>query len=260
MKNLRNVPLILFIAVFTACSTVPLTGRKQFNIANSESLRQQAAQAYQQFLSDPQTKVVSSGADAQRVKSVGSKIASAIERYLNQNGYGDQYQFDWQFTLVQSKDINAWAMPGGKVAVYTGILPVTQTEAGLATVMGHEIAHAIARHTEERYSQTAGAQVLGGVVGASTGSQFWVDLYGLGGQLALLRYGRKQETEADRLGLIFMAMAGYNPESAVGFWQRMAQAKQGGAPPEFLSTHPSDESRIAEIQRRLPEAKQYYKR
>ncbi|HEY1024801.1 MAG TPA: M48 family metallopeptidase [Sphingobacteriaceae bacterium] len=260
MKNIKRIPLILFIVVFTACSTVPLTGRKQFNLANSEALRQQAAQAYQQFLSDPSTKVVSSGTDAQRVRTVGNRIAAAIERYLNQNGYGDQYQFDWQFTLVQSKDINAWCMPGGKVAVYTGILPVTQTEAGLATVMGHEIAHAIARHTEERYSQVAGAQVLGGVVGATTGSQTMVDLYGLGGQLALLRYGRKQETEADRLGLIFMSMAGYNPEAAVSFWQRMSQAKQGGAPPEFLSTHPSDESRIAEIQRRLPEARQYYKK
>lgn len=259
MKKFKGLPLILFIAVFAACSTVPLTGRKQFNVANSEALRQEAAQAYKQFLRDPSTKVVSSGSDAQRVRTVGNRIASAIERYLNQNGYGDQYKFDWQFTLVQSKDINAWCMPGGKVAVYTGILPVTQSDAGLATVMGHEIAHAIARHTEERYTQMFGAQILGGVVGAATNSQTWVDLYGLGGQLALLKYGRNQETEADRLGLIFMAMAGYNPESAVGFWQRMSQAKQGGAPPEFLSTHPSDERRIAEIQRRLPEARQYYK-
>ena len=131
----------------------------------------------------------------------------------------------------------------------------------VAQLGASEIAHAIARHSEERYSQMAGAQLLGGVVGAASGSQTMVDLYGLGGQLALLRYGRKQESEADRLGLIFMAMAGYNPEAAVTFWERMAQAKQGGgAPPEFLSTHPSDERRIADIQKRLPEARQYYKK
>lgn len=252
---------MLFIGVFAACSTVPLTGRKQLNLANSQAIQQQSDQAYRQFLKDPSTKVVTGTADAQRVRTVGSRIASAIERYMSQNGYSSQYDFQWEFNTIQSKDINAWCMPGGKVAVYTGIFPVTQTDAGLATVMGHEIAHAIARHAEERYSQMAGAQLIGGVVGATTGSQTMVDLYGLGGQLALLKYGRKQESEADRLGLIFMAMAGYNPEAAVSFWQRMAQAKQGGgAPPEFLSTHPSDERRIADIQKRLPEARQYYRR
>ena len=261
MKKRKLLSLMLFIGVFAACSTVPLTGRKQLNLANTEAIQQQSNQAYRQFLSDPSTKVVTGTADAQRVRTVGSRIAAAIERYMSQNGYSNQYDFQWEFNTIQSKDINAWCMPGGKVAVYTGIFPVTQTEAGLATVMGHEIAHAIARHAEERYSQMAGAQLIGGVVGATTGSQTMVDLYGLGGQLALLKYGRKQESEADRLGLIFMAMAGYNPEAAVSFWQRMAQAKQGGgAPPEFLSTHPSDERRIADIQKRLPEARQYYKR
>ncbi len=261
MKKSKYLSLILFIGVFAACSTVPLTGRKQFNLANSEAIQQESDEAYRQFLKDPNTKVVTGTSEAQRVKTVGSRIASAIERYLSQNGYADQYNFQWEFNTVQSKDINAFCMPGGKVAVYTGIMPVAQTDAGLATVMGHEIAHAIARHSEERYSQMAGAQLLGGVVGAASGSQTMVDLYGLGGQLALLKYGRKQESEADRLGLIFMAMAGYNPEAAVGFWERMAQAKQGaGAPPEFLSTHPSDERRIADIQKRLPEARQYYKK
>lgn len=261
MKKSKYLALILFIGVFTACSTVPLTGRRQFNVANSAAIQQESDQAYRQFLKDPSTKVVTGTADAQRVRTVGSRIASAVERYLRQNGYADQYNFEWEFNTIQSKDINAWCMPGGKVAVYTGIMPVAQTDAGLATVMGHEIAHAIARHSEERYSQMAGAQLLGGVVGAASGSQTMVDLYGLGGQLALLKYGRKQETEADRLGLIFMAMAGYNPEAAVSFWQRMAQAKQGsGAPPEWMSSHPSDERRIADIQKRLPEARQYYKK
>ena len=259
-KHLKIIASAICIAIIAACTTVPLTGRRQLNLANSEAIQQEAAQAYRQFLSDPSTKVVSSGADAQRVKTVGNKIARAIETYLNQNGYANQYTFSWEFNLVQSKDINAWCMPGGKVAVYTGILPVTQTEAGLATVMGHEIAHAIARHSEERYSQTMGAQAIGGVVGAATGSQTVSQLYGLGGQLALLKYGRNQESEADRLGLIFMAMAGYNPDNAVTFWQRMASSKEGnGAPPGFLSTHPSDQTRISNIQKNLPEARRYFK-
>lgn len=258
MKRFKIIPLILFIIVFEACSTVPLTGRKQLNIANSEAIQQEAAAAYRQFLQDPSTHVIRSGTDYQRVKNVGSRVATAIEKYLNQNGYANQYSFQWEFNLIQSKEINAWAMPGGKVAVYSGILPVAANDAGLATVMAHEIGHVIARHAEERYSQTAGAQVLGGVIGAATGSQTIQQLYGLGGQLALLKYSRNQESEADRLGLIFMAMAGYNPDSAVSFWQRMSAASEGGAPPEFMSTHPSDETRIANIQRRLPEARKYY--
>ncbi len=260
MRKYKIFGSLICIAIMGACSTVPLTGRKQFNVANSAAIQQEAATAYRQFLADPKTKVISSGADAQRVKTVGARIARAVESYLNQNGYANQYNFQWEFNLIQSKDINAWCMPGGKVAVYSGILPVTQTEAGLATVMGHEIAHAIARHTEERYSQVMGAQAIGGVVGAATGSQAINQLYGLGGQLALLKYGRNQESEADRLGLVFMAIAGYNPESALSFWQRMASAKEGGAPPEFLSTHPSDQTRIAKIQKNLPEARRYYKK
>jgi len=259
MKRIKTPFTFILIAVLAACSTVPLTGRRQLNLANSQEIQTQSVQAYREFLKDPKNVVVSSGADAQRVKQVGSKIAAAIDRYLSQNGYANQYNFTWEFNLVKSNDINAWCMPGGKVAVYTGILPVTQTEAGLATVMGHEIAHAIARHSEERYSQTLGAQALGGVVGAATGSEGISQLYGLGGQLALLKYGRSQESEADRLGLIFMAMAGYNPSNAVTFWQRMASAKQNnGATPEFLSTHPSDATRISDIQKRLPEAMKYY--
>jgi predicted Zn-dependent protease len=259
MKKIQILSGVVLLSVAVACSTVPLTGRRQFNVANSAAIQQEAATAYQQFLNDPSTKVVRSGSDLQRVKNVGQRIASAVERYLNQNGYANQYNFAWEFNLVQSKDINAWCMPGGKVAVYTGILPVANSDAALATVMGHEIAHAIARHSEERYSQTAGAQVLGGVVGAATGSQTISQLYGLGGQLALLKYGRNQESEADRLGLVFMAMAGYNPNEALNFWQRMSSAKEGnGAPPEWMSTHPSDATRINNIRKNLPEAQQYY--
>ena len=261
MKSLKISGTIALIAIMSACATVPLTGRRQLSLANSEAIQQEANQAYKEFLNDPKTVVVRSGSDVSRVKNIGNKIARAVETYLNQNGYANQYNFQWEFNLVQSKDINAWCMPGGKVAVYTGLLPVAQTDAGLATVMSHEIAHAIARHAEERYSQMMGAQALGGIVGAATGgSQAIGQLYGIGGQLALLKYGRAQETEADRLGLVFMAMAGYNPEQALTFWQRMASAKEGGgAPPEFLSTHPSDETRISQIRKNLPEARRYYK-
>ena len=266
MKRLQLLGAVAISAVLLSCSQVPLTGRSQLSLVDDAVMQQQAAQAYQQFLSDPSTKVISSGTNAQKVKSVGNKLASAINRYMQANGYGDKYNYQYQFTLVDSKEINAWCMPGGKVAVYSGILPVTQTDAGLATVMGHEIGHAIAQHSSERYSQMTLAQGGGALVGAAVGGrsegtqQIVNQLYGVGGQLALLKYSRNQESEADRLGLIFMAMAGYNPDNAVSFWQRMASAKQGGgAPPEFLSSHPSDETRIAAIQALLPEARQFYK-
>ncbi|WP_411274400.1 M48 family metallopeptidase [Daejeonella sp.] len=266
MKRLKLLGAVAISTVLLSCSQVPLTGRSQLSLVNDETLQQQASEAYQQFLSDRSTRVISSGANAQRVKTVGNKLAGAINRYMQANGYGDKYNYNYQFTLVDSKDINAWCMPGGKVAVYSGILPVTQNDAGLATVMGHEIAHAIAQHAAERYSQMTLAQGGGALVGAAVGGrsqgtqQVIGQLYGLGGQLAMLKYSRNQESEADRLGLIFMAMAGYNPDSAISFWQRMAAAKQGGgAPPEFLSSHPSDASRIEAIQALLPEARQFYK-
>lgn len=266
MKRLQMIGAIAISTVLLSCSQVPLTGRSQLSLVDDAVLQQQATQAYRQFLSDPSTRVITSGANAQKVRSIGNKLANAINRYMQANGYGDKYNYRYEFNLIESKDINAWAMPGGKVAVYSGILPVTRDDAGLATVMGHEIAHAIAQHAAERYSQMTLAQGGGAIVGAAVGGrsqgtqQVIGQLYGLGGQLALLKYSRNQESEADRLGLIFMAMAGYNPDSAVGFWQRMAAAKQGGgAPPEFLSSHPSDATRIAAIQNLLPEARQFYK-
>ncbi|TWR27461.1 M48 family metallopeptidase [Mucilaginibacter pallidiroseus] len=267
MKHLKlfAATAIASVALY-ACSTVPLTGRSQLSLVSDDQINPAAAASYQQLLSSPSTKVINSGTDAQRVKRIGGQLASAIEQYLRSNGYADQYKFNWEFNLIQSPEVNAFCMPGGKVAVYSGLLPVAKTDAGLAVVMGHEIGHAIARHSAERMSQELALQAGGSAVGAATGNKSAVtqalvsQLYGVTGQLALLKYSRSQESEADRLGLTFMAMAGYNPNEAVGFWQRMAAQNKGGAPPEFLSTHPSDATRIANLQKLIPEAMKYYKR
>ena len=234
------------------------------SLVDDSQINSASAASYQQLLSDPKTKVVASGTDAQKVKRIGQQLAVAIERYLQQNGYANQYQFSWEFNLIQSQEVNAWCMPGGKVAVYSGILPITQTDAGLAVVMGHEIAHAIAKHSAERMSQELAAQAGGSLIGAATNNKASASvinaLYGVGGQLALLKYSRDQESEADRLGLTFMAMAGYDPNEAVTFWQRMAAQNKGGAPPEFLSTHPADATRINNIKNYIPEAMKHFKK
>lgn len=264
MKRIKHLANIVFLFVFVSCATVPLTGRKQINLVSDSEINTSAAQSYRQLLTDPSTKIITGTRDAQNVKRVGEKLAAAIESFLKANGYGDQYSFNWEFNLIQSKEVNAWCMPGGKVAVYSGILPITMDDAGLATVMGHEIGHAIARHSAERVSQQMAAQAGGAVVSAATSEKsqttqtIFNQLYGVGGQLLLLKYSRSQESEADRLGLIFMAMAGYDPNYAVLFWQRMAAQNKGGAPPEFLSTHPADQTRIQDIKNHLPEAMKYY--
>jgi predicted Zn-dependent protease len=266
-KTIKILSVAALTALFTACSTVPLTGRRQANLVSDTEMNQMAAQGYREFLSDPKNRVVNNTAESRKVKDIGNKIAAAVTKYMNDNGYGNQIAgFQWEFTLVQSPDINAWCMPGGKVAVYTGILPVTLTDAGLATVMGHEIAHAIAKHSNERYSQTMIAQGLGTLAGVAVtkseaGYGVFQQVFGIGAQAGvLLPNSRRQESEADRLGLTFMAMAGYDPASAIDFWQRMAAKSNGQKPPEFLSTHPSDATRINDIKKYLPEAIAYYRK
>lgn len=268
MKKIMILGIATGIMAISSCSTVPLTGRSRLSIVDDTQLQQQAAIGYAQLLSDPTTKVVSANAaEAQRVKRIGAKISTAVTKYMNDNGFGDQIKnYKWEFNLIESPEINAWCMPGGKVAVYTGILKVTKDDAGLATVMGHEIAHAIAQHSAERASRMMMAQGAGQIAGAVVGSKteagqaIFNQIYGIGAQgLVILPNSRNQELEADKMGLSFMAMAGYNPTSAIGFWQRMAAASQGAAkPPAFLSTHPTDEARIAQIQKDLPEAMKYY--
>lgn len=270
MKKILIIGLASITLAISSCSTsvVPLTGRKvtTFGVSAAD-LEQQAAIGYSQFLSDPQTKVINNSTEAQRVKRVGANIAAAVTKYMNANGYGEQIKnYKWEFNLIESPEINAWCMPGGKVAIYTGILKVTKDDAGLATVMGHEIAHAIAQHSVERASTMLKAQLGGAVVGVATSGRSEStqnvanQLFGIGAQAGyILPNSRNQELEADRLGLSFMAMAGYNPSTAVGFWQRMSAASEGSSkPPEFLSTHPADQTRISRIQRDLPEAMKYY--
>lgn len=266
MRNLNRIILgLLIVSFISACATVPFTGRRQLSLVDDGELRQQAALAYNEFLKSPKTTVVRGTADANEVQRVGQRLSRAITTYMKQNGMGDDYNFDWQFTLVKDNNINAWCMPGGKVAIFTGILPVTANEGGLAAVMGHEIAHAIAKHSAERASQMTLAQGGGAIIGAATSGQSQTtqavinQLYGVGGQLAILKYSRNQESESDKMGLIFMALAGYNPNEAVNFWTRMMQAKEGaGGQPEFLSSHPSDARRINDIKKLIPEAMKYY--
>lgn len=264
MKKLLLTGIAAAILLNYGCSTVPLSGRSRISFVDENEMQTAAAQSYSTLLKSPETKVLNN-ADAVRVKNIGQKIATAVTNYMNANGYGEQIQgFKWEFNLIDSKEINAWCMPGGKVAVYSGILPVTKDDAGLATVMGHEIAHAVARHSSERASKAAVAQGVGGLIGAATNTKSAAtqgvinQVYGIGAQgLYLLPNSRTQELEADHLGLIFMAMAGYNPSNAVSFWQRMAAASQGQKQPEFMSTHPADATRIAQIQKDLPEAQRY---
>jgi predicted Zn-dependent protease len=197
---------------------------------------------------------------------VGEKLAASATEYLRKAGYADRVAgYKWEFNLVEDKMVNAWCMPGGKVVVYTGILPVTKTEAGLAVVMGHEISHAIAHHGNERMSQQMAAAMGGMALDVALMNQpqetrnLFLGAYGIGSTVAvILPFSRKHESEADKMGLVFMAMAGYDPNEAVGFWKRMA-AVGGEKPPEFLSTHPSDEKRIADLQKFMPEAMKLYK-
>jgi predicted Zn-dependent protease len=193
-------------------------------------------------------------------------MATAVQQYLSSIGQLELINgYQWEFNLVNNAQANAWCMPGGKVAVYTGLMPLVQNEAGLATVVGHEIAHAVARHANERTSQQLaaqfGGQALGSVLGSNPGaaSQIFGAAVGLGTQVGLLKFSRDQESEADQMGLIFMALAGYNPNEAVNFWTRMSSAKTGGAPPEILSTHPSDKTRMNNIRKWIPEAMKHYK-
>ncbi|HEY6978385.1 MAG TPA: M48 family metallopeptidase [Chitinophagaceae bacterium] len=264
---MKKNALLLILSVFLiaiSCTRNAITGRNQLSLVSESQVQDMAKTEYRQFLS--QNKVVTStNADAEMVVRVGTRIANAITEYYKEKGVSDVLNgYKWEFNLVESKEVNAWCMPGGKVVVYTGILPVTQNEAALAVVLGHEITHAVAGHGRERMSEALlaqGIQVAGNVALGSDPKTVNVfnNVYGPTAQVGvLLPNSRKQELEADHYGLIFAAMAGYDPREAIPFWQRMA--KLGGSkPPVFLSDHPADEERIQKLQELMPEALKYYK-
>ncbi len=267
MKLIRYYTVFLIMSAFilVSCSTVPITGRKQLSLIPESQMLSMSFSQYDQFLkdnkesNDPQKTVL--------VKRVGERIASAVEKYLTDHNMADEVKnYKWEFHLIESKEVNAWCMPGGKVVVYTGILPITQDENGLAVVLGHEISHAVAKHGDERMSQALITQ-LGGVAlqealksKPQETQQIFLAAYGVGAQVGvLLPFSRTQESEADHLGLIFMAMAGYDPHGAITFWERMMNENTGSKPPEFLSDHPADQTRINDIKAEIPEAMKYYK-
>ncbi len=262
----KLVVLSGILLLLSGCTEVEITGRKQFNIVPDSTMNSMSFQSYGEFLS--KHKLSTNTEQAQMVKRIGGRIQNAVEQYCEQNGILDKLAgYEWEFNLVEDPNINAWCMPGGKVVVYTGILPIAQGETGLAVVMGHEIAHAFAKHGAERMSH--GLLVQMGSVALSTAlkdrpeqtKNLFMQSYGIGTQVGvLLPYNRVHESEADHLGLVFMAMAGYNPEESISFWQRMAAQKKGAQPPEFLSTHPADQTRIQNLKDLLPDAMKYYKK
>ena len=269
MKKLKTLILTLATSLLLAAcgtsNTVPITGRKQSLMVSDDQVLSLSLQQYQQYMST--AKASTNTTNTAMVKRVGQRLASSVENYLSQNGLAEDLKnYSWEFNLVQDASVNAWCMPGGKIVVYEGLLPVTQDEASLAIVLGHEIAHAVAKHSAERlsnaYKQQYALQIGGAVLQGAGVSADWLQLgslaASLGSQLWTSGFSRKQESEADHMGLIFAAMAGYDPQVAVSFWQRMSQATGGGSSSLF-SDHPSDAQRIEQIQGWLPEAQQYYK-
>lgn len=260
---------IIFLSslVLFACSRNALSGKKQLKLLPESELQTMATSQYKQFLSANKVVAGTQNKDAEMVKRVGQRIVKAVETYYAEiNKSAELTGYKWEVNLVDDKTVNAWCMPGGKIVVYTGILPITQNEAALAAVMGHEVSHALLQHGNQRMSQGL-LQQLGGValsVAVANKPQetqnLFLGAYGAGTQVGvLLPFSRKHELEADRYGLIFCAMAGYNPQEAIGLWERMEKASGGQAPPEFMSTHPSEGRRIDQLKKYMPEALARYK-
>lgn len=260
MKFKQTITYVAILAVFLSCSTNPFTGKKTLALVPNSQLFPMAFQQYDQFLNE--NKVVKGTRDAQMITNVGQKIAVASERWLTANGYGGYLQeYDWEYNLVEDPTVNAWCMPGGKIVFYTGILPIADGEAGVAAIMGHEVAHALANHGQQRMS-AGQLQALGAVAGNLALSKdpekqnIFNQAYGIGSTVGvMLPFSRNHESEADRIGLTLMAIAGYDPIEAADLWRRMKANAGGQAPPEFLSTHPSSDTRINNITSWAPQAK-----
>ena len=267
MKVIRLILLSFLAAVLVSCGTtktVPITGRQQSLMVSDGEVLSLSTQQYQEFMKS--AKLSTNATNTAMVQRVGQNLANAVTNFMKNNGLADEVQYyTWKFNLVQDKQVNAWCMPGGLICVYEGLLPVTQNEDALAIVLGHEIAHAVARHSAEQMStqmkQQYGIQIgsaVAGALGMGTNTQSIVQaIVAQGFNFKNLKYSRDHESEADHMGLIFAAMAGYNPQVAVSFWQRMA-ASSSNQTAEFLSDHPSDATRISQIQGWMPEALKYY--
>lgn len=257
MKNLVVISLaLIFLA---ACARVPVTKRRQPNLVPESQLIEMSKASYAEFLASANV-LPGNDSKAKRVRDCGNKIKTSVEAYLNKHNQGSRVEgFDWQFNTVQDPTVNAWCMPGGMVVFYTGIMDLMADDNELAVVMGHEIAHAIARHGNERMSTQLGLQVALGILTGTTSQdkQKFLQYAGVGSQLGVLAFSRKHELESDKMGLVFMKMAGYDPNAAISFWKKMAA--NGGSVPEILSTHPSDETRIKELEEFIPTIDSYIK-
>ncbi len=257
MKNV--VSLVVVFLFIVSCSTVPITGRKRINVVSDAQILPASFEQYAGFLKEH--KISTNRKMTSEVQNVGLKISRAVDKFMRANSMvSEANSYRWEFNLIEDKTVNAWCMPGGKVVFYSGILPICDNTDGIAAVMGHEVAHAFAKHGQERMTSAYGQQLGGIAVAVGTGNkdprtrQLWNTIYGVGSTVGMLAYSRTHETEADKLGMVFMIMAGYNPEEAINVWIRMSERAGGKSPPEFLSTHPSNQTRINNLRDYLPTA------
>jgi predicted Zn-dependent protease len=264
MKKIITLAVVFLFIV--SCSTVPITGRKRVNLVSDAQILPASFAQYEGFLKE--NKLSKDVKMTNEVQQVGMNISKAVDKFMRANGMvSEANNYRWEFNLIEDKTVNAWCMPGGKVVFYTGILPICANTDGIAAVMGHEVAHAFAKHGQERMTSAYGQQLGGIAVAIGTNNKdpktkaLWNTIYGVSSTVGMLAYSRTHETEADKLGMVFMIMAGYNPEEAINVWIRMSERAGGKAPPEFLSTHPSNESRIKNLRAYLPiaiqKAKEY---
>ncbi|WP_456377787.1 M48 family metallopeptidase [Lutibacter sp.] len=264
MKKIISLTLVFLFIV--SCSTVPITGRKRINIVSDAQILPASFAQYEGFLKE--NKISTNAKMTNEIQTVGLNISRAVDKFMRANGMeSEANSYRWEFNLIEDNNVNAWCMPGGKVVFYTGILPICANTDGIAAVMGHEVAHAFAKHGQERMTSAYGQQLGGIAVAIGTNKKdpktraLWNTIYGIGSTVGMLAYSRTHETEADRLGMVFMIMAGYKPEEAINVWIRMSQrATSGQAPPEFLSTHPSNQTRIKNLKAYLPTAVAYAKK
>lgn len=257
MKKL--ICLTIAFLFLISCSTVPITGRQRINVVSDAQILPTSFEQYAGFLKDH--KLSTDAKMTNEIQTVGMKISRAVDRFMRANDMvKEANNYRWEFNLIEDETVNAWCMPGGKVVFYTGILPICDNTDGIAAVMGHEVAHAFAKHGQERMTSSYGQQLGGIAVALGTSKEdprkqkIWNTIYGVGSSVGMLAYSRTHETEADKLGMVFMIMAGYQPEEAIQVWVRMSERSGKKTPPEFLSTHPSNQSRINNLKAYLPTA------